>query len=562
MIVKTKAKGLFAFLLPRWWLFLFFAVLLALGFLTASQYGQPWDERSEMDILRMNAWEYQNALGLDDSAVRAMANEEPHGAGYQREVPLTPISQSIERDHGQSAYYPLFSVVMDASVTEAERMEIWHHYTWVLFWIGAVALYFCCRHMGMTRICSCMAVLMLCLSPRFFAEGHYNNKDIVLMSLTLLTLAQALALMRRPSMLRALCFGLVGALAANTKIAGLALWGLCGIAVTVQLALQKRLDGKALRAGLCAIGSFVLFYALLTPALWANPMAYFSYGIQNAAGFTRWGHTVLFRGALFDTSIHPLPWYYLPYMILTTTPLWILLLLVIGQSAAIVRICRRIPSDGRVPLALCTALWLLPLLFAVVSQTPVYNGWRHFYFLYGPMLVLAAHGLNWFWEHALHRVKRWQSHLRHAAIALLGLCMLTTGADMVLNHPHQYVYYNALVSKQDINDYLERDYWNVSVLGALEQLSRLDMIQSAEQASTISGVNLWAQDALAKGLMLLEDNPLTLVNGEEETADYWLVNHTYSRPNPWIKTDTMYPVLQILAYGQPLVTLYECASAP
>ena len=37
---------------------LFFAAFLTLGLVTAADYGQPWDEQDEMDILRMNLWEY------------------------------------------------------------------------------------------------------------------------------------------------------------------------------------------------------------------------------------------------------------------------------------------------------------------------------------------------------------------------------------------------------------------------------------------------------------------------------------------------------------------------
>ena len=41
---------------PRWAVCLFFAVFLALGLLTAADYGPTWDESTEMDILRMNLW--------------------------------------------------------------------------------------------------------------------------------------------------------------------------------------------------------------------------------------------------------------------------------------------------------------------------------------------------------------------------------------------------------------------------------------------------------------------------------------------------------------------------
>ena len=44
--------------LPRWVVCVFFAAFLALGLVTAGDYGPAWDEQTEMDILRMNLWEY------------------------------------------------------------------------------------------------------------------------------------------------------------------------------------------------------------------------------------------------------------------------------------------------------------------------------------------------------------------------------------------------------------------------------------------------------------------------------------------------------------------------
>ena len=214
----------------------------------------------------MNLWQYAIALRANTAAFKAWAARESTSPIRLLETPV-PISQSQERDHGQSAYYPLASVVMDDTLSPAQRMEIWHLYTWVLFWLGALALYFVCRRLGLSRPLSCLAVLMLLLSPRFFAEGHYNNKDLPLFSFCLLCLWQSLRLMEHPRWDAAILLGLFGALAANTKVVGLALWGLCGLAVVFHLILQKQWSLWALGIGLLSVLSVIIFYILLTPAL-------------------------------------------------------------------------------------------------------------------------------------------------------------------------------------------------------------------------------------------------------------------------------------------------------
>ena len=76
--------------LPRWLIPLFFGLVLVLGLVTVPQYGRPWDERLEMDILRMNLWEYVRAAGADESA---FAYWQEQGNGTTSE--LLPISESI-----------------------------------------------------------------------------------------------------------------------------------------------------------------------------------------------------------------------------------------------------------------------------------------------------------------------------------------------------------------------------------------------------------------------------------------------------------------------------------
>ncbi len=532
---------------------LFFAGVLLLGFFTTGGYGQPWDEPAEMNILRMNLWEFAKVVGADLSAFETRAAAERPLISDQMPTAFVPISQSVERDHGMAGYYPLFGLVMKDSLAPALMLQLWHGHTWLLFWLGAVALYGVCRRLGLSRALGWMAVLMLLLSPRFFAEGHYNNKDIVLFSFVLLTLWQALRLMQKPTFLTGLLFGLAGALAANTKIVGLALWGLCGLAVVVHLLLQKRFTRSARLTGLGSLLSFVLLYGLLTPALWPDPLAYLQYLLQNAMGFTRWSGYVLFRGSVFSVGQSPLPWYYLPYTILVTTPLWVFLLLGAGQWAALRSVFRK-HSPLRVPLALLSLLWALPLLFAVVTRTSVYNGWRHFYFLYGPMLVLAAYGLSRLASHA-------RSHAlpRRLLAVLLCFCLLVTGVSMGLNHPYEYAYFSPLLAGRSINAFMERDYWNVSVLNVLRRLEQTAAVQRSAKPLAVAGVDLWSQVGLEQGMAVLQSSRLTAVEGKQESPDFWLCNPTYAAYSHWQPSPDMQPVVQVLAYGAPLMVVYSAS---
>ena len=530
--------------LPRWAVCVFFAVFLALGLLTAADYGPSWDEQTEMDILRMNLWEYARVLGLDESRFETLAARQ----GPLSIETLRPISQSIEQDHGTAAFYPFGWVVLDLSLTGAQQSALWHMACWAVFTLGGFALYATLRQMGLSRGWALLGPVCLLLTPPFFAHGHFNNKDIALFRLALCTLWQALAQARREGFARGGCFAPCGALAANPQVAGLALWGLCALYVLIRLLMERRVTPRVWGVAGVTVLSFAALYALFTPALWADPAAFFGYLLSNAVAFQRWNGYVLFRGSVFDTTSQPLPWYYLPYMMLATTPLWILMLCAAGTALAMwtgVRRLRARGAPGLVPL-LTVLLWLLPLAFAVLTRTRVYNGWRHFYFLYGPMLALAVLGARELWTHM-------RGARRRAFAALLGLCMAFTGVGIATQHPYQYAYYQPLVQLRGM-DYNELDYWNVSARDALVRLAG-----AYEGALTVEPADLWSEYALQRALTSLPDELAGrfVCLPEGSGARFVLSNPTYACFSGFSPDADMAECVTLSAYGHPIMILYE-----
>ena len=96
--------------LPRWLIPLFFGLVLVLGLATVPQYGRPWDERLETDILRMNLWEYVRAGGSGRKRlcilagagqrhhVGAAAHQRKHRAGSRRGGVLSAGGRSDGRE--------------------------------------------------------------------------------------------------------------------------------------------------------------------------------------------------------------------------------------------------------------------------------------------------------------------------------------------------------------------------------------------------------------------------------------------------------------------------------
>ena len=523
---------------------LFFAVLLVIG-LIGSDYGFPCDEPAEQLILQENMHEYAvRLLGENSAPARWYASR-----GVKR------ISESIEKDHGECAYYPFMPILERLLDQPHVLTDWWHGYTWLWFMAGVIALYGFGRETGLTRPVSCMGSLLLYLCPRFFAEGHYNNKDLVLLSLVLLTLWLGARFLHEPGFARGALFSLTGAMAMNTKIVGVLPWALMGLCAVLMVSAQRRWNSRMAGVAVCTVALFAAFYALLTPASWAGPAEYIGYLLQNASGFTRWGGVVVFRGMVFDHDVNPLPRYYLIWMMLVTLPVYVTPLAAVGQITSLARVWKRKWKSLEDPVTLslmaATACWFVPLAAAVVIRPLVYNGWRHFYFVYAGVAVLGAQGI----AGCIRLLRRHCSDCSMQRVFLMGLCLFFawTAWGMVQNHPNQYAYYNRL-GRADSEQNMELDYWDVSTVEAMEAL--LDRMPEEEVLIGARDDMSWF--GLDKGYQVLKpEDKARLTVAYESDAPYLFYNTTYARIYGVEPPEGYHALFTIRSYGQVLCTMYE-----
>lgn len=518
----------------------FFLALLLIGFATCGGYGRAWDDLSEMKILRMAIKEYDALLPFDT----------PYSA-YLEALDLPRISQSVERDHGICLYYPLFWAICSDSFTLQQQTMIWRCYTWALFTLGLWALYAIGRHMGFSRLLCCVGVLIMALSPRFFAEGHYNNKDIPLMALTLVVLWQTARMMDKPTWQRGLGFAVAAGLCASTRVIGIAFCGLFALVMVVYLWATNRLDSEPLRDVIITLLLSPLFYMLFTPSFLAGPVAFVEYVLKNAVGFSRWHGSVLYLGDIVSCAVSKPPRSYLPVFIGVTTPVWALALLAAGSFFAVRSVCRlrmRIIRNAPLTLqALAFFSWAVPLMGCVALRVLVYNGWRHLYILYGPMVLCMLCGVNGLWQAVKGR-----RILRRALPALLAVCLLANAAGIAANHPYQYAYYNALVPRENRSSLFEPDWWNLSCLNALAKL-----LEQTEGPVTVGASDRSTRSGLSLAIDLLGTDRIEVITEtDSRTPQYVLSNLGYAAIAGFEPDSRMKPVVTLSAYGSPITIIY------
>jgi len=545
----------------RWIVAALFLIMLIAGLLVTPDYGMPWDELTEIRTLGSNVREY---VGL----FRGEQNE-PKGSSIGIEFP--DASVNVDMDHGQSVYYP-FSPLLFVSLGDGGAralMLLWHGYTFLIFLVGVFALYRIATFLFHDWKYGLVASLFLYLSPRFFAEGHYNNKDVMAMVMILLCLWFFIRFLETRKVGFALLFSFFSAVSTNMRVSGLFLFGLLGLLYLVVLCIKKEWSWRAVLLGLLIIVFFVGFYLILTPGAWKAPIDFLKYLFARSSNFSDWPGYVFYLGAAY----RPVPWHYIPVLIALTTPPFIVALVLFGFASFLFATFRRKAAElfsGSMRYLLVCLIYVVVFLgFAMIRQPILYDGWRHFYFLYGPLVLLAVFGLQEL-IHLLHG--KWK-YLAVGAVSAQLIMMLLI---VCLSHPFQFVYFNKLAGNDPASNY-DMDYWNVSQAQALVKL--VDTVNSDEQIS-ITSADWYTGDGLEKAYNILPASYQSRIRlifvGYYQIArgaDYLMVNRrglqicsdlTLEPRQDWIFAyglqsflDGLEKVVSLKAFGSEFMTVYQ-----
>lgn len=190
-----------------------FVAMFLFGAFFLRETGVYFDEHSEEEILYMNILQYGETLQISK-----ITNWFQWKDGYR------PICESIERDHGSAPYYLCVPLLMKLEQhPEAARLQsdVWHAYTYALFFLGVIYMYRLLWELFQDRRTALLGTLMLFLTPRIFADGLYNNKDSVLMSLIIVMLFYGIRFLERKDFKNACLLGICAGFCGNLKISGI-----------------------------------------------------------------------------------------------------------------------------------------------------------------------------------------------------------------------------------------------------------------------------------------------------------------------------------------------------
>lgn len=513
--VSIRAKDS---LWPRLLAALALLAMLVVGRYTYRDYGITVDE----------TWERETSLINYQYIVKTLL-------GKDLNLFPTQLENYRERYYGAALQLPTVLVEHLTGFTMPPRDIFMMRHLWifVICMIGNTCFYLFLERVFRNRWYALLGFLMLALYPRFWGEQFTNIKDMVFMATCCWALlATALSLDHEGKWRWELLSALLFALCANARIIGFLFPSLLfgyrvlrdGILAPVWKEGGARRFLTRLARHTLAFLLMLACYVLVTPAAWASPARYIIEAFFKFSNYNDWNGTVYFLG-----SMHPsyaLPWYYLPVWLLLSIPLWYLagaLAGGVGAATVILRnhrrlgstLCRVLLGSGRW-FVLCLVVATLPVAAAILMHSTLYNGWRHMYFIFPELVVVALFGVQWLFR--LLRGRRWPRRLLAG-----GLAALLAGQACWIGwmHPFEKFYLNPV--GQTMSDLLEKDYWYESTTAQIQHILDVDDSRrinlSDNSFSNISAFHYFAEEDARRifiysSLTYTEETPIDYIIDE------------------------------------------------
>ncbi len=529
-------------------IFVLLGVFLVIGLFTLRQYGSPWDEKEEITIFIGNLKEYARLFFGEDCEFNQLAS----GIDYARD--------NANIDHGESLYYILAPFAkMFLMGNELGFVYLWRTVILLICLLGAFFLYLAVKFLTNDRRYGALAAFMLLISPRFFAEMTYNHKDLAQMTLWLGLLYFTLMWVKHREFKWAVALGIVAGFAINMRFAAAMGYFVCGVVYCVAIFVtdkRKETLKREVIQGVVSIATCLVVLFVITPGCWQGLHKYIYYCLTQATSFP-WRGVIFFGGEIYSAT--ELPRWYLPASIAITIPLIFVPLFLLGNVTSLFGIKnsektgkKRVYFKFDLNLILVLAMTYFPVLTYLIMKPVIYNGWRHYYFLYGFILIWAILGFRYLLGLGKRVVTASVSGIMALQIVLV--CLV-----IALTNPYQFTYYNILAGTHPEDRY-EMDYWGVSGKDTL-----IEFIDAEYKGETlaITGAESSCDSILDRAIFILPDEYADKVKFvyEMENADYVFVNYTYvnehRNPDLYDMVSPYEMVAEESYFSSPLAAVYK-----
>jgi tetratricopeptide (TPR) repeat protein len=395
-----------------------------------------------------------------------------------------------------------------SQILPLDRYDASHFYNALFGLLGVVAAYRIGASLG-GPFTGFLAALALFLTPRYYGHAFNNPKDIPFAVCYLWSISYIIQCYKTAPTLSSRCIigtGLSIGFALGIRIGGLLLIAYLVMAIAIQLYEHQNTRVRTLKTILPKLGLILLIAYITMLICWPyalqNPISGPIDALKNFSQFIQ-PHTSFFAGRyVLNTA---LPRAYAPTWLLLTLPEFALVGILIGLYLLI--------AKRHVEHLILFFTGAFPILFAVVMNTPLYDGLRHLLFAIPPLIVFSMVGIS-------HIVQTPKTQRIGSIVTLL--LFIGTTIEMIRLHPNQYIYFNTLIAGgvQNASARYETDYWE----NTLKQ-----GIRWAEQNRSPSQNHKIQIGGFSENIQYMLDNTRSEMTPYPESADVYLGTTRYDR---------------------------------
>ena len=427
---------------------LFFILFLLIGLAIFDDYGVSWDEKHNRQY---GTTVYNYILSGEYQEDNAYWN---------------PTNGTFAKTHGPAFELFLVGIEKTFNLKDLRKILLLRHLvTFLFFYIGVFFFYQLCKYRFNSWKLALLGSLSLILHPRIFAHSFHNSIDIPFLSLFIISLYTLVNYLDRKTVVSASLHALACAILVDIRAAGIIIPFFTFIFVAADLFKSRALktDFRKIIPGLLIYTTLLtLITVLLWPVLWGDPVKNFIAAFKESANVL-WPWWELYFGA--KTYGSKVPWHFTPVWMLITTPLIFTSLFFIGLfslAKSLLKNPRKFYSNNRNDLIFLMSI-ILPLGAVAILKSTLFNGWRHFFFIYPGFLMLSLRGLvslSGFTKKAFKGLA--YNIIRRIIILIFVSSLIYTAHFIIRAHPLQNTYFNLLTgSMEKAKKNFAVGYWGV-----------------------------------------------------------------------------------------------------
>jgi len=498
--------------------FLLFSVYFLVGLLTFKDYGISIDEEFQrssglywlsyiLKQIQLNELSYEVMLKFKEiTGFTLVTADQVPVYGIVFDVPTALIEVIFNIERSQDYFY------------------LRHLTNFLLFFISSIFFYKLLLNRFGNFNLSIIGTMFYILSPRIYGASFYNNKDILFLSLVTITLYFLFRCIDKINIKNIILFSIFSALCTSTRIIGI-FFPISFILIILLSNFNKKEQMNNLKHISWYLFFYIFFLFIHWPYLWSSPIENFVF-ILNSSSKLLIENMMLFNGDYINSKF--LPFWYIPTWVGISTPSLYLIFFILGYLYILKRFFLRFSNlketadypdfwRGKREIKDFYIFFNLSiiLLYLILLNVTLYNGWRHIYFLNIFIIYIATFGLFTFFVKFRSKKSRIKINL------FIGFLLLITLFKMITYHPFQNIYFNSLITNNFKNKF-EVDYMGISGMQFLKKILIL------EKDKNIVNIGVASYLPIERSLSMLSENDskkINVVGQEYKKADYIYTNN-------------------------------------